>query len=162
MDRIDVPTPAEEDPVLHRFLVALPRFQPAPGFETRVLTRVWRPEPVAWLRVKRRLADATQLRVLIGVLVAGAALWQGLLVTLAINNPTMTRDAWAFLLDRGLPALESWGSAALALAAQPLGQVQAWFAVWWWLGIVAAVVVLFCGAGLYATLRTGRNSHVAH
>jgi hypothetical protein len=42
-------TPAEEDPVAHRYLSTLPSFAPSAGFEDRVMSQVWRPAP-AWLR----------------------------------------------------------------------------------------------------------------
>jgi len=42
-------SPGDEDPAIHRALSTLPAWTPGPGFENRVLARVWRPHPL-WLR----------------------------------------------------------------------------------------------------------------
>lgn len=159
---MDVPTPAEEDPVIHRFLTALPRFQPAPAFETRVLTRVWRQDPLAWRRTRDALAHSWHLRAFLALLAAGAFVWQAILIGFVVENPNSVAESWQLFASEGVPALQSLASDALAQAATPIGELTNAIAVWWWLGVVALFVALFCAAGLYGILRSGRNSHVAH
>ncbi len=70
-------TPAEEDPILHRYLSLLPAAVPTAALSERVLSGVWRPAP-RWVRRGRAAIDdmaaSGRIWLVIGVLAVGSLL----------------------------------------------------------------------------------------
>jgi hypothetical protein len=68
-------TPAQEDPAIHRMLSTLPAWMPGPGFDNRVLARVWRPHPL-WLRRVEgywgELVETGQVWLIVGAFALGS------------------------------------------------------------------------------------------
>lgn len=156
----NVPTPAEEDPVVHRFLGTLPRFELGTQFETRVLRRVWRPVPPRLRERWRRFAGSWEARLFLGLLAAGAFLWQAGMVTLAMQFPAEAREIGATAVRQGLPFLwEQTGN----LLGQLLGLAKTWIGAWiagkvlWLVGALA--VILVSVIGLIWVARSGRMKH---
>jgi hypothetical protein len=155
-----LPSPAEEDPVVDRFLGTLPRPEPSPAFEMRVLNRVWRPVPRRLREVSDRIFRSWQAKLFLGLLAAGAFLWQAVLVSLAMQFPAETRETLAVGAREVLPTVRNQIARLLGVLIE---SVKAWllgmvsgYAVWL---MVALFVILVSGAGLFWVLRSGRLKH---
>jgi hypothetical protein len=98
-------TPADEDPVIHRHLAALPAFTPATLFGDRVLSRVWMPEP-AWARnvrvVGRDWTDSGRMWLVFGALALGSLIPTAAGVTLVAAFASEIAAGIAWLFDVGL------------------------------------------------------------
>lgn len=152
-------TPAEEDPVVHRFVAALARPAPRPPFETRVLTRVWRPPPRAWRAIRARLTSSWQARLLFGALAAGAFIWQFTVVMYVVDHPQTVAQLVSLVETRAWPLVElpaQQGRAWLDLAWRVfLARLIPWL---WMLGVVAVVAAL-SAVGLVWVIRSERRSY---
>lgn len=157
----NLPTPADEDPIVHRFLGVLPRFHPAPAFETRVLTRVWRPTSPSLRDRAQRLLTSWHLRAFVALLAAGAFVWQAVIASLALRYPDKAATVLGTALREVAPRV--W-SVAAGPAADLVASAQTWTIdlVAGRLLLVAAVIVLLllCAGGLVWAVRGG-NSHAA-
>lgn len=157
---VNVPTPADEDPVIHRFLGTLPRWEPAPAFEARVLKRVWQPVPPGLRQRWNRFAGSWEAKLFLGLLAAGAFLWQAGLVSLALQFPAEVRAIGATAVQEGLPFV--WQQAT-NLLGQLLALAKTWIGAWiagkvlWLVGALA--VILVSVIGLIWVTRSGRMSH---
>ncbi len=142
-------TPAEEDPVIDRWLASLPEFVPGPHFEHAVMARVRVPAPSwalavqgatrAWFAGKRAWMWA-------GGLAASSAVSIAVIVTLLVTHWVQVETAWS-LLAGGI-MLEAW-RAAVTLTARAVGAGLAMSAFW---GLNYKAFVL---AGLAGGLITG-------
>lgn len=99
--------PAEEDPEIHRYLASLPQFSPSPGFDDRVMARVFAPAP-RWLqRMRQRwrsLVETGRIWWLLGgVAGAYAVTLASLVVLLALNRAAVESFTSSLLSDIGLP-----------------------------------------------------------
>jgi hypothetical protein len=100
-------TPAEEDPLLHRYLADLPAFGPNRLFDERVLARVRRPDP-EWVenvrRAGRELFQTGRGWFLVGGLALGSLLPLMVLVAAGVTFDGEIGRGFAWLFDRGLPS----------------------------------------------------------
>lgn len=155
------PTPAEEDPIVHRFLGTLPRPEVSPVFETRVLKRIWRPVPPTVRDRWDRFIGSWSLKLFLTALAAGAFLWQAALVGVALQFPAEARELLTVGARETLPIVVD---EAARLWGVVLASVKAWLAAWvaghlgWLIG--ALFVILVSAVGLIWVLRSGRMSHV--
>lgn len=153
-------TPGDEDPIVHRYLVALPRFEPRRGFETRVLMRVWRPLPPALRRLRHALARSQAPTIVLGLLAFGAFVWQAALVGLVVSFPAEARGVTAEFISEWLPTL--WITAReqlVELATPVLGTIAGyWTSELLWAAGIVAILAIACTFGLYWTMRSHANS----
>lgn len=152
-------TPAEEDPAIHRVLATLPAWTPGPGFENRVLARVWRPHPL-WLRRVEgywgELAETGQVWLIIGAFALGSLIP---LIALTALIAAHTAEIGAFLgwlVAEGIPVAwaATWAfiagvvSTVNTVASALLPNARALL-----LAVVAFLVLLAsCAWGLYRTM----------
>lgn len=112
------PSPAEEDPFVHQWLSSLSHFSPQSGFDERVLSRVWRPDPL-WMQTLRRLARRTLQRRLAwrwgAALAASSCLWLFGIAVVASTHWVQVETMMSVLV--GGYALEGWRFAMNALGA---------------------------------------------
>ncbi|MFQ6044893.1 MAG: hypothetical protein ACE5PT_00865 [Gemmatimonadales bacterium] len=150
------PTPADEDPLVHRYLAALPRYQPMPDFADRVLLGVWRPIPPRIRSLQARLAQARWPWVVLGLMAAGSFLWQVTFVTALAQHPEWRISALDWIRDEGWPAAwrwlgangeAAWSAVSHTLTATPSGQVAPWAAA-------GMALLLGCAIGLYLVMRS--------
>lgn len=159
-DETLTPTPAQEDPELHRLLTLLPSYMPSAGFEDRVLSRVYRPAP-AWIRALRsgtsRAFDTRKLRWWFGGLVASSAVSTIVLVIVATTHWMQLETAWS-TFSKGI-VLGVWReaiamtSAAVVFAARSVAQwnLTPWDAIG--IGIGGVAVLALSAWGLHHTMR---------
>ncbi len=153
-------SPAAEDPVLHRHLVALAAFTPATLFEERVLAGVWMPEP-EWVRnlriVGKEWTDTGRIWLVLGALALGslvvAAAGAGLVA--AFSSEIAAGTAW--LLEHGLPKALAATTSELAVRWQQVAPDSAFvqFTGVQVASVAAMSVVLLaaCTWGLRKTMR---------
>jgi hypothetical protein len=112
------PSPAEEDPVLHRYLADAAGFAPAPGLENRVLAWVRRPPP-AWIAALRRTMDrynaSGQAWYVLGAFALGSLLPWIVLGAMATAEPQLLSAGARWVSTEGWPAL------AGAISVQAVG-----------------------------------------
>lgn len=117
-------SPAEEDPVLHRYLAVLPEFSPGGLFEERVLAGVWRPDP-EWMRnVRYALRDSIEtgrIWLLVGAVTVGCLIPLAVLVGTGATFASEIGTGSTLLLERGIPA--AW-TAASEVIGRALSQVE--------------------------------------
>jgi hypothetical protein len=99
--------PAEEDPVVHRYLASLPQYSPSPGFDDRVMARVFAPAP-RWLQgVRQRwwsLVDTGRVWWLLGGFAGAYALaLASVLVLVTLHGAAVESFIGSLLSDIGLP-----------------------------------------------------------
>jgi hypothetical protein len=114
-------TPAEEDPVVHRYLSALPSLAPTAGFEDRVMAQVWRPTP-AWIqRIRCAAAGLFPRRrawVWAGGLATASTCSLAIIIALMATNSVQVETAWsAFTGGLGLPAWRATISGTIGLVS---------------------------------------------
>ena len=127
-DNVTKLTPAEEDPIIDRWLASLPELTPSTDFEDAVMARVWVPAP-RWVQSVRRIAgtlfDRKHAWKWAGGLVASSAVSLAVIVTLTVNYRVQLGTAWASFVD-GV-AIDVWRTAiawlgqALATTPTPFG-----------------------------------------
>lgn len=142
-------TPAEEDPVIDKWLALLPEFVPGPHFEDAVMARVRVPAPSWVLAVQgatRALFVGKRAWMWAGGLAASSAVSIAAMVTLFVTHWVQVETAWS-LLAGGI-MIEAW-RAAVALTVRA---VSAGFAINAFGGLNYQAFVL---AGLAGGLVTG-------
>ena len=108
-DRDDVTklTPAEEDPVLHRYLAAMPAYAPR-VLEDHVLARVWRPDP-EWVRNVRfageEWVETGRIWLLIGAVTVGSLIPLAVLLGGGGTFATEIGAGIDWLFQTGIPAV---------------------------------------------------------
>jgi len=155
-------TPADEDPVIHRHLAALPAFTPATLFEDRVLSRVWMPDP-EWARnvraVGREWTDTGRIWLVLGALALGSLIPAAVGASLVGAFASEIAAGIEWLFDVGLPTAAAgmanelavrWSEVAPHGAPDRLTTPQA-------ASLAAGCVTLLasCTLGLRATMRPG-------
>lgn len=161
-------TPAEEDPVAHRYLSTLPSFAPSAGFEDRVMSQVWRPAP-AWLRYTQRAVTGLFPRkhawLWAGGLAAASACSLAIITALVVAYSVQVETAWsAFTGGLGLPA---W-RAALSLTIGLVSSVVAYgrlialnTTMLISVGLGTALVMVVSLLGLHRTMQQHGSGRVA-
>lgn len=108
--------PDQPDPVVDRYLVTLSRFTTRPGFENRVMARVWRPAPrlvVVWRDRMRQLATPGRVWTAAGAMAAGSFLWilaLGSWLAQSAPSPEVARQ-WV-TSQIAIPAMDALNTAA--------------------------------------------------
>ena len=153
------PTPAEEDPVVHRALATLPAFAPGPVFEDRVMSRVWQPLPpklrqlvLAW----RDYVDSGRVYGPLGALAVGALIPLGVAIGLVVTFSTQIGSFLAWLVGVGVPF--AWAMARADIA-EVVSTVNTYIAALFpsstalmAAAIGSALVLAGCTFGLYRTM----------
>ncbi|MDH3291961.1 MAG: hypothetical protein OEO20_07280 [Gemmatimonadota bacterium] len=157
-------TPAEEDPILHRYLNALPAAVPMAGLSDRVLSGVWRPAP-RWIRTGRAaMHDMTasgRIWLVIGALAVGSLVPLAAAVVLVGVFAESIGGGLRWLVAEGIPF--AWvaftadlqgalGTVASVLVAHGLTRADLLAG-----GIGAAVTTLGCAIGLRRTMTPSRK-----
>lgn len=152
-------TPAQEDPAIHRMLSTLPAWTPGPGFDNRVLARVWRPHPL-WLRRMEaywaELVETGQVWLIVGAFALGSLIPLIALTALTAANTAAIGAFLGWLVAEGIPV--AW-AALVAFISQAVSDVNTMASVLLpnaralALAAVAFLVLLACCAwGLYRTM----------
>jgi hypothetical protein len=152
-------TPAQEDPAIHRMLSTLTAWTPGPGFDSRVLARVWRPHPL-WLRRAEaywgELVETGQVWLIAGAFALGSLI--PVIALTALVSAHMA-EIWTFLdwlVAEGIPVawmatlafLSGVVSTVNTVASALLPNARALT-----LAVVAYLVLLAgCAGGLYRTM----------
>jgi len=156
---LNEPTPAEEDPAVHRALATLPAFAPGPVFEDRVMSRVWQPLPpklrelvLAW----RDYVDSGRHYGPLGALAVGALIPLGVVIGLAVTFSTQIGSFLAWLVGVGVPFAWAWARADIA---EVVSTVNTFVAALFPSGtalmgaaIGSVLVLAGCTFGLYRTM----------
>jgi hypothetical protein len=152
-------TPAEEDPVIHRMVTALPTPQPRREFGDLVLSAVWRPHPRWARRVRatlRELIDSGRVWLVVGGLAVGSLVpIAAVAVTISLLAPAVAGGVetlftelipvgWTFLWAQVASLFETVLANANALDLHP----RAWAMI----GITSVVALAGCGWGLNRTM----------
>ncbi len=153
-------TPAEEDPVIDRWLASLPEFVPSSHFEDAVMARVRVPAPSWVLAVQdatRSWFAGRRAWIWAGGLATSSAVSITVIVTLLVTHWVQVETAWS-LLAGGI-MLEAW-RAAVALTARAVGAGLAMNAFWGLnynafvlAGVAGGLISAACLWGLYRVLR---------
>jgi hypothetical protein len=154
-------TPAQEDPAIHRMLSTLPAWMPGPGFDNRVLARVWRPHPL-WLRRVEgywgELVETGQVWLIVGAFALGSLIPIIALTALVAANTAAIGAFLGWLVAEGIPVAWAEVSAFISgivstvntLASALLPNARALM-----VAVVAYLVLLAsCAWGLYRTMST--------
>jgi len=157
---VPAPTPAEEDPVLHGYLSALPGFAPSGGLRDRVLTHVWAPLP-QWVRQAQDrwvvLVESGRVWYVIGAIAAGSLIPLGVITGLLIAFSSQIAVLSTWMIARFGPELSGLVAIYWAAATQ---SVTSWWAanappnVGLWVAGVAGLSTV-SAIGLLVTLRRG-------
>ena len=152
-------TPAEEDPIVDRWLTSLPELSPGDGFEDAVMARVWVPVPHGVRSVQgttRALLDRKRVGMWAGGLAASSAASIAVIVALMVSHWVQVETAWSLLSGSFL--LEAW-RLGVALIGQTLATAIALRDVWGltgtmtlFAGLASAVVSGSSAWGLYRIL----------
>ncbi len=160
--------PADDDPVLDRQLLALKHIAPFPGFENRVLSRVWRPAPMFLLAWKDRLQGLFTSRVrwaLAGLASFGSAAstaavawWVSTPGHLPAGSPAWGAGmASGFTWDTARDTLISWlPAAATYLTAFPAASYSRWAGA----AVAVSLAPAISLAGLYLVMRRPAGERV--
>ncbi len=160
-------TPAEEDPLVHGFLMTLPHFAPRPGIENRVLTHVWLPFP-PWLRQVREQAQSPgAIRatwMVVGVFAAATAATVSCVIAITITYwAELTAGLSQFGERIALPALRVVPDSSKELLSTlnvmiaelvPSGTTLMLGAA------ISTVIFALCTWGLHRTIRQVQRSRV--
>lgn len=123
-------TPAEEDPIVDRWLNSLPELSPGGNFADAVMARVWVPAP-SWVQsvqnVTRALLDRKRVWVWAGGLAASSAASIAVMVALVVSHWVQIETAWSLLAGSFL--LEVW-RLGVTLIGQTLATAIALREVW--------------------------------
>ena len=161
-------TPAQEDPILHGYLTALPTYSPRAGFEDRVMSRVWQPAP-AWVRPLTRSARAfahpKHVWALAGGLAFTSCVFVTAMVALTVAYWMHVETAWRLFSSTIVLGTWSvvvhWTAATIAAAVRwfqllDVGRVTLAVA-----SCAATVVVLSSAWGLLRTVKRYDSERVA-
>ena len=155
-DNVTRLTPAEEDPIIDRWLASLPELTPSTDFEDAVMARVWVPAP-SWVQSVRRIAgtlfDRKHAWKWAGGLVASSAVSLAVIVTLTVNYRVQLGTAWASFVD-GV-AIDVWRT-AIAWLGQALATTVALGEL---LGVNGTVILYASIAGLVVTVFSAWGLH---
>ncbi len=123
-------TPAEEDPIVDRWLASLPEFAPQDGFDDAVMCRVYVPAPL-WLQAvqsaTRRLFSRQRAWAWVGGLAASSAVSMVVLAWWAVSHWVQIETAWSLLA--GSYAVDAWRATitlAVKVVAAGLAMREAW------------------------------------
>ena len=152
-------TPAEEDPIVDRWLTSLPELSPGDGFADAVMARVWVPVP-HWVQsvqnMTRALLGRKRVWVWAGGLAASSAASIAVIVALMVSHWVQIETAWSLLAGSFL--LEAW-RLGVTLIGQTLATAIAFREVWGltgtmtlFAGLAGAVVSASSAWGLYRIL----------
>ncbi len=160
-------TPAEEDPLVHGFLMTLPHFAPRAGIENRVLTHVRLPFP-PWLRQLREQAQSPgairAMWMVVGVFAAATAATVSGVIAITITYwAELTAGLSRFGEHIALPALrvvpDSSEELLLTLNAMIAELVPSGTTLM--LGAaISTVIFALCAWGLHRTIRQVQRSRV--
>ena len=167
-DNVTMLTPAEEDPIVDRWLASLPELSPSAGFEDAVMARVWTPAP-RWVQAVQRVAGPLFHRKhawkWAGGLAASSAVSLAAIITLAVNYWVQLEAAWASFVD-GV-AIDVW-RAGVAWLGQALATTGALGELWGVDGtvitygsIAAIVVTAFSAWGLRTVFMSFNSERIA-
>ena len=155
-DNVTRLTPAEEDPIIDRWLASLPELTPSTNFEDAVMARVWVPAP-SWVQSVRRIAgtlfDRKHAWKWAGGLVASSAVSLAVTVSLAVNYWVQLETAWASFVD-GV-AIDVWRT-AIAWLGQALATTVALGELW---GVNGTVITYASIAGIVVTVFSAWGLH---
>ncbi len=160
-------TPAEEDPLVHGFLMTLPHFAPRAGIENRVLTHVWLPLP-SWLRqVSEQAQSPGAIRAMwmvVGVFAAATAATVSGVIAITITYWAELTAGWSRFGERiALPALRVVPDSSKELLSTlnvmiaelvPSGTTLMLGAA------ISTVIFALCAWGLRRTIRQVQRSRV--
>jgi len=149
-------TPAEEDPIVDRWLASLPELSPGGSFEDAVMARVWVPVP-HWVRSVQNATGALLNRKRVwlwaGGLAAASAASIAVIVALMVSHWVQIETAWSLIAGSFL--LEAW-RLGVALLGKTLATAMAFREAWGLTGTMtlfaglAGAAVSACSAwGLY-------------
>jgi hypothetical protein len=152
-------TPAQEDPGIHRMLSTLPAWTPGPGFDNRVLARVWRPHPL-WLRRAEaywgELVETGQVWLIMGAFALGSLIPIIALTALVAANTAEIGAFLAWLVTDGIPV--AWAavrafisgivSTVNTVVSALLPNARALMVA----GVAYLVLLASCAWGLYRTM----------
>lgn len=156
--------PAEEDPILHRYLSLLPAAVPAAALGERVLSGVWRPAP-RWVRRSRAVIDdmiaSGRIWLVIGALAVGSLVPLAASLVLVRVFAESIGGGLRWFVAEGIPFawvavaadMEQFaGTVASTLAAHGLtgGELLA-------TGVGATVTMIGCAIGLCRTMTPSRE-----
>ena len=95
-------TPAEEDPIIDRWLASLPEFAPHADFEDAVMSCVYVPVP-HWLQMvqsgTKRLFSGNRAWAWAGGLAASSAVSMVVMVSWAITHWVQVETAWSLFVN---------------------------------------------------------------
>jgi len=138
-DNVTKLTPAEEDPIVDRWLASLPELSPSAEFEDTVMARVRVPAP-RWVQsvqtATRALFNRKRLWIWAGGYAAASAASVAVIVTLMVSHWVQVETAWSTFV--GGFVLEAW-RASVALVGRTVAATLATQATW----DVTGTVVLF-------------------
>jgi hypothetical protein len=121
-------TPAEEDPVLHRHIAAMPAFAPRALFEDHVLARVWRPDP-EWVRNVRfageELVESGRIWLLIGAVTVGSLIPLAVLLGGGATFATEIGTGIDWLFKTGIPSVWTATASDISYAMSQLETLMA-------------------------------------
>ena len=147
-DNVTMLTPAEEDPIVDRWLASLPELSPSADFEDAVMARVWAPAP-HWVQSVQRVAGTLFHRKhawkWAGGLAASSAVSLAIIVTVTVNYWVQLEAAWASFVD-GV-AIDVW-RAGVAWLGQALATTGALGELW---GVDGTVITYGSIAGIVVT-----------
>jgi hypothetical protein len=152
-------TPAEEDPIVDRWLASLVELSPGDGFEDAVMARVWVPVP-HWVRsvqsTIQTLLSRKRVWVWTGGLAASSAASMAVIVALMVSHWVQIETAWS--LRAGSFLLQAW-RLGVTLIGQTLATAIALREAWGvtgtmtlFAGLVGGAVSAFSAFGLYRIL----------
>jgi hypothetical protein len=158
-DNVTQLTPAEEDPIVDRWLTSLQELSPGVNFEDAVMARVWVPAP-HWVQsvqtATRAMFHRKRLWMWAGGLAASSAASMAIIITLMVSRWVQVETAWSTFVDGFV--LEAW-RASVSLIGQTVATTMAIREMWGLTGTVvlfaslAGTAVTVCSAwGLYRLL----------
>jgi hypothetical protein len=166
----NVPTPAEEEPVVHGQLATLPSFTPTRFFEERVMSGVRRPLPPMLRRLKERFDEWVQsgrIWLTAGGIAAGSLIPTGIVIGLTITFWHEIGSFGSRVLGSVVPSawagMTSQLAEGVAAARDAIGTVVPTGGAL--VGVSAATVFVLggCALGLYRTMKmngaAGLESH---
>ncbi len=155
-DNVIKRNPAEEDPIVDRWLTSLAELSPSADFEDAVMARVWAPAP-RWVQSVQRVAgtlfDRKHAWKWAGGLAASSAVSLAVIVTLAVNYWVQLETAWASFVD-GV-AIDVW-RAGVAWLGQAVTTTVALGELW---GVNGTVITYASIAGIVVTAFSAWGLH---
>ena len=147
-DNVTQLTPAEEDPIVDRWLASLPELSPNVDFEDAVMARVQVPAP-HWVQsvqtAARALFNRKRVWMWAGGFAVSSAASMAVIVTLMVSHWVQVETAWSAFL--GGFVLEAW-RASVALLGQAVATTIAVREMW---GLTGTVVLFALLAGTALT-----------